>query len=85
MSELLKLKVGFADIEEFSLGLNNKFRSKDFQEKVKNGEMNESKVIKSAMEIKMRDEQKYNIELNEERNKMRNLIGETYTQKFEVI
>ena len=50
MVELLKRKVGFADIEEFSLGLNIKYRSKL---SARSREPNEWKFVKAAMECKL--------------------------------
>ena len=38
ITELLKLKVGFSEVEEFCLGLNEKFRSSFYKENEKNPE-----------------------------------------------
>jgi hypothetical protein len=76
MTELGKINVGFAEVEEFSLGLNCKMRSKNS----KNSEMHEGKVVKVAMEIKMRDEKKYNSELIRKRNQHRREISEILGQ-----
>ena len=46
MTELGKIKVGFADLEEFCLGLSSKYRSN------MNPEAHEWKVAKAAMEGK---------------------------------
>ena len=78
MMELLKLGVGFAEIEEFNLDLSSKFRSKGFKEKF--SEMTDRKMIKVAMEFKLRDEQKYNSEVNRERNILRKKLEETMTK-----
>ena len=77
MTELGKINVGFAEVEEFNLGINCKFRSRAFQQ---NSEMNEGKVIKVAMEIKMHDELEFNSEMIKERNRCRREIGEILGQ-----
>ena len=68
MTELGKIKVGFAEVEEFSLGLNSKLRSTT-------SEIHEGKVVKAAMEIKMRDEKRYNNNLIKRRNQHRRDLG----------
>ena len=72
MEELEKLNVGFSDIEEFNLGLISKFRSEAMKER---GEEMTRTVLKSAMKIKMRDEQRYHEEMVKERNRLRRGIG----------
>ena len=54
MSKLMKIKVGFADIEEFNLGLKGNLKNPQ-NPKIK--ELQESKVVRASMEVKMRDEQ----------------------------
>ena len=76
MCELLKYGVGFAEIEEFNLDLQCKFRSRDFKENY--GERNDKKLIKAAMEIKIRDERKFNNEVNRDRNILRKKLEEIY-------
>ena len=75
MTELKKLNIGFAEVEEFNLGLNLKFRSKAFKE---NSELNEGKVIREAMSLKMRDETKWSSELTKERNVTRSFLEEKF-------
>ena len=82
MTELGKINVGFAEVEEFNLGLNCKFRSKAFKN---NSEMNEGKIIRVAMEIKMRDERKFNGETETERNAFRRELGDLLGEKFKKI
>ena len=54
MSELLNIKVGLADIEEFNLDLKGNLKNKI---DAKYCEMQESKIIKAALKLKMHDEQ----------------------------
>ena len=74
MSELTKLKVGFAEVEEFYLDLSSKYRSKKFQET--DNEINNSKVVKDAMQLKLMDEKFYNDEIKSEQNKLRRILGD---------
>ena len=67
MEELKKLSIGFADIEEFNLGLNTKLKSSYY----KGREMTDDRLIKVAMEIKLEDEILYNNELKSKRNGLR--------------
>ena len=71
MVELLKVKVGFADIEEFSLGLNYKCRAKSESD---NGGQIEWKVIRTAMESKLIDARKIDKSLKREQNIIRKKI-----------
>ena len=75
MTELGELNVGFADVEQFNLGLNSKFRSNHFQQGKDNSE---GKLIKVAMDRKMRDERKFNLEMNIERNRLRKELEKVY-------
>ena len=63
MSTLVKIKVGFADIEEFNLGLKGNLKN---QQSTKLSEMQNKKFVRVAMEVKMRDEQM------EKKKKMKN-------------
>ena len=56
MRELMKMKVGFAEIEQFSADLNSKFRSRKFINKQNSGEMTNPNMVKACMDPKMRDE-----------------------------
>ena len=68
MSELIRIKVGFADIEEFNLGL--KVNLKNLTSS-KISEIKDKKLVKVAMEVKMRDEQVTKRKLIRARNKAR--------------
>ena len=68
MTELVKLKVGFADVEEFHLGMKGNLEN-PISEKI--SEMQDTKVVKAAMEVKMRDEQVTKRKLIRARNKAR--------------
>ena len=57
MVELRKYNVGFGDIENFDLELNSKFRSTFYQDRVK-VQGSQSKVVREAMKMKIRDEEK---------------------------
>ena len=65
----MKLKVGFADIEEFYLGLNHKYQAKSDQE----GQI-VWKVIKAAMESNLIDARKTDKSLKCEQNIIRKRI-----------
>ena len=54
MSTLIKIKVGLADVEEFNLGLRGNLRNPENKGLTL---IQEKKVVTSAMEVKMRDEQ----------------------------
>ena len=54
MSRLIKLKVGFADVEEFNLGLKGNLKN---PENSGLNNLQEKKVVTAAMEVEMRDEQ----------------------------
>ena len=71
--ELGNLNVGVADIEEFNLGILSKLRSEKLRGE---GEKATKKLIKSAMEIKIRDEDNYREEKVRKRHLMRREIGE---------
>ena len=72
LRELGKINVGYGDIENFNLGLISKLRSERMRDR---GEFETRKVTASSMNIKMRDEQRYNEELVKERLKLRKEIG----------
>ena len=38
MSELLRMNIGFAEIEQFAQDLSSQYRSQDFREKVESGD-----------------------------------------------
>ena len=68
MSELIRIKVGFADIEEFNLGLKGNLKNLNLS---KISEMQDRKIVKVAMEVKMRDEQVTKRKLIRARNNAR--------------
>ena len=71
MRELVKLNVGFREVEDFNIGLLSKLRSETMRDK---GEKETRKIIKSAMEIKIRDEERFHEEKARERNVMKNFM-----------
>ena len=72
MSELINTKVGLADVEEFNLGLKGNLKNKIDE---KYCEMQESKIIKAALKIKMHDEQITKRILIRQRNKARSTVS----------
>ena len=72
MRELEKINLGFRDLENFNLGLISKLRSENMRSR---GEEVTRKVLKSAMQIKIRDEARYMEEKIKERNLHRREIG----------
>ena len=72
MTELGKINVGFADVEEFNLGIERNLKSKS---RSKNSEMQDKGIIRAAMTLKMRDEQRYNSEMTRKRNIHRRDLG----------
>ena len=80
MKELKGLNVGFGDVENFNLDLSSKFRSQKFKEKSKETGDPDSKVVKAAMNVKLRDEERYLGELNFERNELRKNLANKYTK-----
>ena len=74
MSELIKIKVGLADIEEFNLGLKGNLKNKI---STKYCEMQECKIVKAAMKVKMHDELITKRKLMRSRNKARYALSET--------
>ena len=75
MKELIKLNVGFREVEEFNLGLLSKLRSEKMK---KDSEKMTRKQVRSAMEIKIRDEEYWHEEMKLERNRRRREIGERW-------
>ena len=74
MTELIKLKVGFADVEEFNLNLKGNLKNPNSG---RIGEMLEYKVVRPVMEVKMRDEQVTKTKLIRARNKARTKLSKT--------
>ena len=65
MSDLIKLKVGLADIEEFNLTLSDNLKNKP-SDKVT--EMQNARLVKATMSVKLKDEQTTRSKLLRERN-----------------
>ena len=57
IKQLIKLGVGFEDLEHFQLGQANKYKSSKFRGK--NGEDLAQKVIVEQMKLKLKDEESY--------------------------
>ena len=74
MTELIKLKVGFADVEEFNLNLKGNLKNPNSG---RIGEMLEYKLVRPVMEVKMRDEQVTKTKLIRARNKARTKLSKT--------
>ena len=78
LRELITLGIGLKETEDYRVGLELKFRSQDF---IKNGESQSRKVVKEAMTLKLRDEEKYSRELNGEKHEWRKKFRELYGEK----
>ena len=79
MVELKRYNVGFGEIENFDIELNSKFRSIYYQDKVKEFG-SQSKIVEEAMKIKIRDEEKYLLELYRNREEIRQDLARVYTK-----
>ena len=77
MIDLRRMNVGFGDMENFDLKLNSKFRSHFYKERVQNVG-SQSKLVQEAMQIIIRDEEKYLNELYREKEKIRKEYGRIY-------
>ena len=75
LTDLAPLRIGLREVEEYNLALCEKFKSKAFKE---NPEMNEKKVVKEAMSLKLRDERKLICELIREKNLWRRRIMDKF-------
>ena len=68
LSDLRRIGIGVNEVEQFNLGLKMNFKS----DRMKNGcEAEERKVVKVAMDLKIRDENFRRQELQREKNKLR--------------
>ena len=63
MKKLLRMELVVAEIEQVGINIQSKFKSNSLINRVRNGENVSKEVIKSIMEIKLRDERKYLREL----------------------
>ena len=79
MVELKRYNVGFGEIENFDIELNSKFRSIYYQDKVREFG-SQSKIVEEAMKIKIRDEEKYLLELYRNREEIRQDLARVYTK-----
>ena len=73
MTELSKLKIGLAEVEEFNKVLKLNLRCEESY-----SEVQQVKFVKTTMSIKLRDEQKTNQKLITERNKKRRKLAEIF-------
>ena len=80
IAKLQEKKIGFQEVEQFSLGLQYSLRSNKYQNKNKNLTV---KIVQAAMTVKMRDEMVHNKELNKKREKMRKDLAKTYHPRSE--
>ena len=74
MSNLMGLKVGLADIEEFNLGLKSNLKNLNSD---KTTEMQDQKIVKVTMEVKIRDERISKNKLMRQRNRARSEMQKT--------
>ena len=72
LQELLQIEVGFADIEEFGLGQQDKLRSGDVRDK--KGEENSRKLAKVTLESKVFDEKEIYNGLRRQVNNFRKIL-----------
>ena len=77
MTELRKKKLGFNEIEKFSLGLEYNLKST----KLKDSSKPTQKVVAAVMEMKMRDESQHLREMKRKKEKMRRLLEKTTKPK----
>ena len=75
MSTLIKLKVGFADVEEFNLGLRGSLKNPEHQGLTN---LQEKKVVTAAMGVKLRDEQVTKSKLMKSREEARREIANKF-------
>ena len=71
LRKLIKLEIGVAEVEEFGLNIQSKFKSFAFKNRVKDGEILNKEALKEIMKLKLRDEKKYLKELLITKNKLR--------------
>ena len=72
MTQLEKLEVGLNDLEAFNEGLVSKLRSEAMKGK---SEGIKKKLVNAALQLKIKDEQRYQEEMRKRKNKMRREIG----------
>ena len=77
LTELISLKIGLKDVEDYNVGLELKFRSDAF----KNRDHGDKKVVQQVMNVKLRDEVELNREMNREKILWRRKIGEYTSNK----
>ena len=79
MVELRRMNIGFGDMENFDIAINSKFRSKYYRERV-NDKGSQSNIVREAMQIIVRDEEKYLTELYKQREKMRKDLARIHSK-----
>ena len=85
MTELKKRKVGFNEIEEFSLGLKYNLKSEKMRDP---SNKPTQKVTAAAMEMKMRDESLHHKEMTKRKEKMRRWLAKMIhpkTHKYRMV
>ena len=89
LSDLISLKIGLKDIEDYMEDLQLKFRSSDFKAKSEKGNFGEIKIVGEIMGLKLRDEKRYYEEIlatrNDYRRKIKRLYGENSKKTRSVI
>ena len=79
MSDLKDKKLGFGEIETFSLGLEYNLKS----EKLKDSKIRPTnKIVEEAMKLKMRDEAIHHQEMLRKREKMKTWLKKLYSHKI---
>ena len=79
MIALRSMNVGFGDVESFDIMINSKFRSDYYKQRVQDIG-SQSGIIREAMQIKIRDEEKFLVEIYRERENMRQDLARIYTK-----
>ena len=79
MVELRRMNIGFGDMENFDLMINSKFRSNYYKERV-NDKGSQSNIVREAMQMIIRDEEKYLTELYKQREDMRKDLARVHTK-----
>ena len=68
MTSLMGIKVGLADVEEFNLGLKSNLKNVNSE---KTNELQDQRIVKVSMEVKIRDEITTKNKLMRKRNRAR--------------
>ena len=70
MKKLIKLGIGLAEVEEFGLNIQKKLKSFQYKNKIREGEVITKEMVKTVMELKLKDEKKYLRELLKTQKRM---------------